>query len=60
MTIHVKPEDLIASQEIVLASAAPASGVQAVERPSQVYMRLLPILIFAIGMPLAAIPMMLG
>lgn len=60
MTIAVKPENLADSREIVAASAAAAIGVPTVERRSDVYVRLLPLMIFAIGMPLAAIPMMLG
>ncbi len=60
MTIHVKPEDLIAGNETVAAPAAHSRGAQTVELPSRVYVQLLPFLIFCFGMTIAAIPMMLG
>ncbi|HET7604466.1 MAG TPA: hypothetical protein VFK28_00165 [Sphingomicrobium sp.] len=53
MTTQAKLEVLIARDEIVAAPGAHTSG-------KQEFMRLLPFMVFCFGMPLAAIPMMLG
>jgi hypothetical protein len=60
MTIHVKPEALIARHEIGIVTAVRASGDQRVALLSPAYVRLLPFMIFCFGMLIAAIPMMLG
>jgi hypothetical protein len=60
MTIHVKPESLAARCETRTVPAAHASSDQKLERTSHPYVQLLPFMIFCFGMPIAAIPMMLG
>ena len=60
MTIHVKPEALIARQATgTVFTGMRARGDQR-EILSPAHVQLLPLMIFCFGMLLAAIPMMLG